>query len=123
MKYDNGVTIESFTTIDNEILTKIYKAKNLTNNYKDVLIYLCREVLFQEISGIVRTEWWAAAHITASEVGCSERTVRRAYEYFEKRGVITTRKQMKPTLDKNGKEVWRNTKRVKFNTNPQGWLI
>jgi hypothetical protein len=123
MKFDNGAVIDSFTTIDNEILTKIYQAKNLTKNYKDILLYLCREVFYQETSGVVRTEWWAAAHITADEVGCSERTVRRAYEYLEKRNVLTTRKEMKPTLDKNGREVWRNTTLVKFNTNTTEWLI
>lgn len=122
MKYDNGQEIVDFLSIDNELLTKVYRARNLTKTQKDVLLSICKQVFFQEVSGVVRTDWWGTVSITAQDVGCSERTVRRVYSELEKRNIIKTRKELRQSTDKKGNVIYRKAFRITINTHINGWI-
>ena len=123
MQYDDGTLIKDFTSIDNDVLRKIYRSRSLSTQERNVLLSLCRQVFYQPKNGIVQTEWWGAALITAKDVGVSERTVRRALKTLEKKNVITVSQAPRPTTDKNGNYVLRKTNRVKFNTQVHQWAI
>jgi hypothetical protein len=123
MQYDDGILIKDFTSIDNEVLEKIYQSRNLTGSEKDILLSLCRQVFYQPKKGIVQTEWWASALFTAKRVKLSERTVWRAYKTLEKMNVLKRSLALRLTKGKNGKQVYRETLRIKFNTKVQQWAI
>ena len=123
MKFDNGKMIDDFTTIDNKILSKIYKDITLTKAQKNVLLSLCRQIFHQGIPGIVQTEWWGAADVTAKDVGVSERTVRRAYKELEARNIIKVRQEWKLNTDRNGHEGYRRVNRITINVNVEEWAL
>jgi hypothetical protein len=109
--------------MDNHMLEKIYQARNLTKAEKDILLALCRTIFHQSNTGVVQTEWWAAAPFIADEVNWSERTVRRAYKSLERKKVLTTSIAPMQTKDKDGNQILRNTIKVKFNTKLDEWKI
>ena len=53
MQYDDGTLIKDWTSIDNEVLEKIYQSRNLTKAEKDILLATCRQVFHQRKRGIV----------------------------------------------------------------------
>jgi DNA-binding transcriptional regulator YhcF (GntR family) len=123
MQYDDGTLIKDFTSIDNDVIRKIYRSKNLSTQAKNVLLSLCRQVFYQVKAGVVQTERWGAVYVTAKDVGISERTVRRAYKTLQKMNVIKVSQVPRLTTDKNGNQVFRKTNSVKFNTQVHQWAI
>ena len=122
MRYDNGKEIKEWTSIDNEILERIYRIQDLSKLDKDIFVSLCRQVFRQDGDNIVRTSWWAAADITAKQVGCSERSVRRAYKELAKRKMIATKLRLREK-DINGKSVPRKVNWITINTNTDTWDV
>lgn len=122
MKYDNGKGIKDFTAMDNEILEKIYRIQGLSQLDKDILLSLCRQVFYQDENNVVRTSWWAAADITAKDVGCSERSVRRAYRKLVKRKVISMKLRLREK-DVNGNPVPRRVNWISINTDTDTWKV
>ena len=122
MRYDNGKEIKDFTAMDNEILEKIYRIKDLSKINKDIFLSLCRQIFYQDENNIVRTSWWGAADVTASIVGCSERQVRRAYREFVDRNMITKRLELREE-DINGRAVPRLVNWITINTNTDTWKV
>jgi len=122
MQFDNGKEIKDFTAMDNEILEKIYRIQDLSKLDKDIFLSTCRQVFNQDGNNIVRTSWWAAADITAKDVGCSERSVRRAYEEFAKRKMISKKLRLREKNTK-GKAVPRNVNWITINTDTDTWKV
>lgn len=122
MRYDNGKEIKDWTSIDNEILERIYRIQDLSKLDKDIFVSLCRQVFRQDGDNIVRTSWWAAADITAKQVGCSERSVRRAYKELTKRKMIATKLRLREK-DINGKSVPRKVNWITINTDTDTWDV
>lgn len=122
MRFDNGREVESWTAMDNEILSKICRISDLSKATKDVLISLCQQVFFQNGEHCIRTSWWGAAKITAAEVGISERQVLRAYEELVRRNIITKTKRVREK-DTNGNVLPRNTNWVTINTDVDSWNV
>ena len=122
MRFSNGKEVESFTAMDNDILTKICRITDLSKGTKDVLISLCRQVFYQNDDNVVRTSWWAAAEITAGEVGMSERQVRRAYNELVERNIISKTKRVREN-DICGNVVPRSTNWITINTDVDSWKV
>lgn len=120
MKYDNGQEIPSFTAMDNKLFEKIYKMTELTDRQKDVLLSLCRQILYQDENNVIRTSWWGAVYVTADDVGCSPKTVQRAYKRFEELNIISKKPRLR---EKNidGKEVPRKVNWITINTDTDTW--
>ena len=95
MIYDNGKEIRDWTSIDNEVLEKIYRIEDLSKLTKDVLVSLCRQIFHQDGDNVMSTSGWAAANVTAKQVGCSERGVRRAYDELVERNIISKEKRLR----------------------------
>ncbi len=121
-RYDHGNIINDFTVMDNEILGKISKINDLSKTEKDVLISLCRQVFYQNKLKVVRTSWWGAADITASAIGCSERSVRRAYEELEGRNIIQKELKVRE-VNINGRTVPRQVIWITINTDTSTWKV
>ena len=122
MRFSNGKEVESFTAMDNDILTKICRITDLSMGTKDVLISLCRQVFYQNEDNVIRTSWWAAADITAGEVGISERQVRRAYNELAERNIISKELKLREN-DVCGKVIPRNTLWITINTDVDSWNV
>lgn len=121
MKYDNGQEIPEFTAVDNAILEKIAKIQDLTKLEKDILLSLCRQIFHQDGNNIVQTSWWGAADVTADRVGCSERSVRRAYKELEKRNIISKRLELREE-DIDGNPVPRKCNWITMNIDTDTWI-
>lgn len=104
MRYDqlSGKEVESWTSMDNKLLEKIYKVDSLTDMQRRILLSLCRRTLFQNDHNVVRTSWWGARKIVAEDVGCSESSVTRAYKALTEMNIIT--KELRTRLD--GSKCW-----------------
>jgi hypothetical protein len=122
MRYDNGKEIGDFTAMENAILEKIYRIKDLSKLNKDIFLSLCRQIFYQDENNIVRTSWWGAADVTASIVGCSERQVRRAYREFVDRNMISKRLEIREE-DINGRAVPRPVNWITINTDTKTWKV
>ena len=122
MRFDNGKEIKDFTAMDNEILEKIYRIQDLSKLAKDIFVSLCRQIFRQDGNNIVRTSWWAAADITAKQVGCSERSMRRAYKELAERKMISTKLRLREK-DTNGNPVPRKVNWMTINTNTDAWDV
>ena len=122
MKYDNGKEIKRFTAMDSEILEKIYRIRDMSKLNKDIFLSLCRQIFYQDENNIVRTSWWGAADITANDVGCSERQVRRAYREFVDRNMISKRLEIREE-DINGRAVPRPVNWITINTDTETWKV
>ena len=115
MIYDNGKEIESWTSIDNEVLEKIYRIEDLSKLTKDILVSLCRQVFRQNGDNVMSTSGWGAADVTAKTVGCSERSVRRAYDELVERNIISKEKRLREK-DIDGNAVPREVNWITINT-------
>jgi hypothetical protein len=122
MRFDNGKEIKEFTTMDNEILDEIAKIEDLSKLTKAVLLSLCRQIFWQDDNHIVSTSGWGAADITAKDIGCSERGVRRAYKELAKRNIISKRLAIREE-NIDGKGIPRKVNWITINTNPSTWAI
>ena len=122
MRYDNGKEIPEFTSIDNAILEKITRIQDLSKLEKDVLLSLCRQIFHQDEDHVVQTSWWGAANVTADALGCSERSVRRAYDELGKRNIISKRLKLREE-DINGNPVPRKCNWITINTNTKIWVV
>ena len=122
MKYDNGKEIENWTSMDNDVLERIYRIEDLSKLNKDILLSICRQTFHQNGDNIIRTSWWAAADITTKQVGCSERSVRRAYDEFAKRKMISIKLRLREK-DINGKLSPRYVNWITINTNTDAWDV
>ena len=122
MRYDNGKEIPEFTSIDNAVLEKITRIQDLSKLEKDVLLSLCRQIFRQYDGNIIQTSWWGAADVTADALGCSERSVRRAYEELEKRNIISKRLRLREA-DINGNPVPRKCNWITINTDTKTWIV
>lgn len=121
MRYDNGKEIKDFTAMDNEIIEKIAKIDDLSKLEKDVLTSLCRQIFWQDEDNVIRTSWWGAAKITATTVGCSERSVRSIYKELVRRNIISKRLEMReesPSGNEVPRVIW-----ITINTDPQTWQV
>ena len=107
MQYDNGKEIKDFTAMDNEIIEKICRIEDMSKLTKDVLVSLCRQI-FRQNDHIMSTSGWGAADVTAKQVGCSERSVRRAYGECVERKIIS--KELRLRED----DVTGNTRKVNW---------
>ena len=122
MKYDNGQEIPEFTSMDNAIIERITRIQDLSKLEKDILLSLCRQIFHQDENHVVQTSWWGAADVTADAVGCSERSVRRAYDELEKRNIISKRLELREA-DIDGNLVPRKCNWITINTNTDTWIV
>ena len=122
MRYDNGKEVESWTSIDNEILEKISRINDFSKLTKDVLLSLCRQIFHQDGDNIMSTSGWGAADITSKLVGCSERSVRRAYEELVERNIISKDKRLREK-NINGRRIPRKVNWITINTDTDIWDV
>jgi len=122
MRFSDGKEVESFTAMDNDILTKIYRIADLSMTTKDVLISLCRQVFYQNGDNVIRTSWWGSSKITARETGISGRQVVRAYKELIKRNIISKDTRLRET-NADGEVMPRNTLWITINTDVDSWNV
>lgn len=122
MRFDNGKGIKSWTSMDNEMLEKISRIEDLSKGTKDVLLSLCRQILYQDDDNVLRTSWWGAARVTAQEIGISERQVRRAYDELAQRNIIAKETRIRE-VDTDGRVVPRKTLWITINTDFDAWKV
>jgi len=122
MRFDNGKEVDSWTAMDNEILSKICRISDLSKGTKDVFVSLCQQTFFQDESNTVSTSGWGAAKVTADRVGISERQVRNAYRKLEERNMIRRETKIREK-DIQGRPVPRKVLWITINTDVDTWKV